>query len=217
MRRRVRRQQPARLFDPVRLVRGTMFPHGRGPETSDIPAYAWANFFVSALERLNRVDPTAASETASEFVQFHAGWMLHYYKLDVDAQARWMAQGFSDMSKRSFKRVGVRTRMQTSPRRVLFLADQIKDGMLPATEEQIVAWSRDYRAAAEKLSRRSKSRTPLNVDTVVAQLETHWRESREIAASMPRAKLGYKRHLLPFQDVLNLVDRPRLGGRPRKS
>jgi hypothetical protein len=128
-------------------VQAFIAPHGLpgGASAVDVPPYAWANFFLCALERLRRVDPYAAEETGLEFLAFVSGW-LRYHTREVAAQAEWMARNFTAMKNRSLKRRGVHTSLRTSPRHILFLKNQIAKGMIPTTPEAI---RRDAEAAQE--------------------------------------------------------------------
>lgn len=218
-----RRADPSRLSDPAAVVRGfiptpgtsALDPTARGATDLDVPCYAWANFFACTLERLKRVDSYAAAETASEFLAFISGWFGRYHARDVAARAEWMTRNFAAMARRSLKRRGSRSEMRTSPRHVLFLRNQVAKGNIPATEDQIAAELDGWRRVAQKLNRRAKRNgRRVDIEALLAGLEREWRENVARADSMPRRKLSYTRGLLPFQDALNLVDRPRRGGRP---
>lgn len=218
-RRRARRRVAVGSPNLIAGVRATIRPHQPPARATalDVPPYAWANFFLGALHRLERVDRYAAEETALEFLQFFGGWLQHYHRQPLAVQAEWMARNFTAVGERSLRRRGPRTSMATSPRFVLFLQNQLAKGLIPTQPEALRLHAAAAREAATAMQRRLKRRgIAFDADAMLRTAETARQQTIERAKAVERRKLSYQRGLLPFEDALNRVDPPRRGGRPPK-
>jgi hypothetical protein len=198
MRRQRPRAAPAPSKDLAPAVRAFIEPHAPPAEASDVdvPRYAWAHFFLCTLERLQHVDAYAAEETIREFLAFLCGWRARYHTREVAAQGEWMARNFTAMKTRSLKRRGRHTSLSTSPRHVLFLQNQIAKGLIPTTPDAIRRDAEAAQEGAREMKRRTKRLgVTFDVEAILRDIETTRQQNIVLAASLPRRKLSYRRHL----------------------
>jgi hypothetical protein len=199
-----KRRRPSRWT--TESVRSEIPSSGQVPTPYTLPARAWALFFFTTLERLNKVKPGWAEMTARQFQDFHLSWVMSVPHGE-GAREALITNTFKEIDATRFGPGEFKGPDAISPRLQLLQHRRIDDGYFTADPAEIERRIKAFEPVAR--ARRWS-------DAQIAEHAVFLRSLLKPPQLPPRRKLSYRKSRSALQQWADVSDPPRRPGRPRK-